>query len=83
MGQDEYTQTYNNMINTYLKYGRIGRTKPYNIEHARRVAHMITIKIMDKKQNNKIKNTINLPIRRGTEPSSDWKIYRQLNLFQG
>ena len=50
MDQNEYTQTYNNMINTYLKYGRIGRTKPYNMEHARKVAHMITINIMDKKQ---------------------------------
>ena len=53
MGQDEYEQTYNKMMNTYLKYGRIGKTKPYNIEHARRVAHMITINIIDKKQNNK------------------------------
>lgn len=72
---DKTTELYNNILNTYKKTGKIGRIKPYNLEHAKRVAYMATQNIIKKS------NTINCVIRQGAEPFSDNTIYCQLNLF--
>jgi len=72
---DKTTELYNNILNTYKKTGKIGKVKPYNLEHAKRVAYMATQNIIKKS------NTITLTSRQGTEPLTVSQSYCQLNLF--
>ena len=72
---DKTTELYNNILNTYKRTGKIGKVKPYNLEHAKRVAYMATQNIIKKS------NTISWATRQGAEPLTVIPTYCQLNLF--
>lgn len=72
MNNKEQEKLYNNLINKYKKTGKIGRTKPFNLEHAKRIAWTITQKII---------NTTSSPTHQLTEPLTGWRTCCQLRLF--
>ena len=64
---------YLNMINKYYKTGYIGKVKPYNTDHAKRIAWAIASKLN--------RQTTNAPRRQGVEPLTAQPICCQLKLF--
>lgn len=38
------TKHYENIMNKYFKTGKIGKIKPYNLEHAKQIAYRIVMK---------------------------------------
>ena len=77
---EKFNEVYNNMLNAYKRTGKIGATKPRNLEHAKRVAWVVTQKIIINNNKNKA-NTITWPSRQGTEPLTGCPCYCQLKLF--
>lgn len=73
---DKSQELFNNILNHYQKTGKIGNTKPHDIAHARRIAFMVTQKLLNKKS-----NTISWSTRQGAEPLTVIPTYCQLNLF--
>lgn len=73
---DKSQELFNNILNHYQKTGKIGKTRPYNMAHARKIAFAITQKLLNKKL-----NTITLTSRQGAEPLTVSQSYCQLNLF--
>ena len=66
-------EIYQNIIEKYKRTGTIGRTKPYNMDHAKRIAWAIATKLN--------KNTTTGPRREGVEPLTAQPICCQLKLF--
>lgn len=79
---DEFTEIYTNLMNAYKKTGRIGRTKPYNADHANKIAWIVANKIINKNKENKNKsNTTSRHLCQGVEPLTDSPTCCQLKLF--
>lgn len=75
---EKFNEVYNNMLNAYKRKGKIGKVKPYNLEHAKKIAWSITQKIINNKNKS---NTITWPSRQGAEPLTGCPCYCQLKLF--
>ena len=43
-------EIYNDLLKTYQKTHKIGHTKPYNMEHAKKIAWCASISIYNKQQ---------------------------------
>ena len=72
MNNQDKENLYNNLINKYKRTGKIGRTKPFNLDHAQRIAWTIT---------QKITNTTSLTTRQWAEPLTACQTCCQLKLF--
>ena len=50
----EQTEIYNNLLNKYPQTKKIGPTKPYNLEHAKKIAHAAALSMYNRqfKKNN-------------------------------
>lgn len=78
----DFTKIYSNLLNSYKRTGKIGNVKPYNADHAQRIAWTVAQKLINKNKINKNKsNTISSPSRQGAEPLTGCQTYCQLNLF--
>lgn len=69
-------EIFSNLFNNYLKTGYIGKVKPYNIAHAKRVAYMAANNIYKKEI-----NTTSLPPCQPTGGVTGCQTCCQLKLF--
>ena len=62
---DTREQIEYNLLTTYKKTGKIGRTKPFNMEHAKKIAYAASLNIFKKQL-----NTTTLSAPKGRSPLS-------------
>lgn len=75
---ESFNEIYQNLIQAFARTGKIGRTRPRDAEHARRIAWATTNRIINK---NKKLNTTVSQSRQGTEPLTGSQNCCQLKLF--
>lgn len=78
---EKFNEIYNNMLNAYKRKGKIGKVRPYNLEHAKKIAWSITQKIINNNKNNKNTNTTDWLSSQGAGPLTGYPICCQLKLF--
>ena len=58
-------EIYNNLLKTYQRTHKIGNTKPFNMEHAKKIAYAASLNIFKKQS-----NTTTLYAPKGRSPLS-------------
>ena len=79
-----FEEYYKRLLDTYYKKGKIGKVKPYNIAHARKIAWTIASRLFEQQFLNEIEKEINTPIcpsRQPTEGLTGCPNWCQLRLF--
>ena len=69
---ENFSNLYEKFINKFKRTGYIGNTKPYNLEHAKKIAYMAVKRIL---------NTTSSPSSEPTEGFTGCQTCCQLKLF--
>lgn len=80
MMAENFNEIYQNLIQAYARTGKIGRTRPRNAEHARKIAWATANRIINNNKNKKSNTTVSQS-RQGTEPMTGSQNCCQLKLF--